>query len=568
MLKDDIYEKLYLEYNIEKGNKEEVLSNLWAETYNNMDISLKLQLLDKLIQENVRTWEFISVLNKFFEKINPEDPEHFALWLIKMSKFVKDDLANGKFYGSIENLVKYHTTFCIEILRYCSLENINEDIEIIYSLILGNLRKYKPAITKEIDNKLKMSKNKNILYIYYISFVYSIKSNNKKIKIFFEEIRNNPCVDYNKTVFYVASKLGSMYITNKETIKYILDWLVQNTLDLIEPGAQLYVLRFIRNVLYNYDLYNKEISQILKNFGAIKKENFGIWREFEYTIVKLLNIEEFSGIIKTIINKNGNTFIEIIEKLDYFQDEFLKTNNQKLYTSLLFSKKIFERNFIEAIYSNDLKAEPKFNNDMLAKLDFRIIKIVFLEMVLYCHNPKRLGKFFCLLNDIYDNFPDIPFKTVMFNEILYSSINFTSGCYSEIVKHNNKCKLLDNIVKECRKYNNILTKSKNSPANSFLFPNSYEISIKSKEETNIKIQTESFKKSVFSNLFGPPVVLIYGNQHAFLTNEGLSESRDYGTIETSVEIPKISIINPYNEYFKKINFIKNIYKIQSELDNE
>ena len=69
MLKDDIYEKLYLEYNIEKGNKEEVLSNLWAETYNNMDIGLKLQLLDKLIQENVRTWEFISVLNKSTQKI-------------------------------------------------------------------------------------------------------------------------------------------------------------------------------------------------------------------------------------------------------------------------------------------------------------------------------------------------------------------------------------------------------------------------------------------------------------------------------------------------------------------
>ena len=63
MLKDNIYEKLYLEYNLEKGNKEEVLSNIWAETYNNMDIGLKLQLLDKLIQENVRAWEFISVLN-------------------------------------------------------------------------------------------------------------------------------------------------------------------------------------------------------------------------------------------------------------------------------------------------------------------------------------------------------------------------------------------------------------------------------------------------------------------------------------------------------------------------
>lgn len=566
---DNIYDILTdLSHCFDLNTQDDFLSGLWASFYNALDKKSKNTLLDEILAQSTDTWTLIHIISLFFKKFVPEDSKHFSMWLIQMVEYVKDDFVNGYFYNSIDSLINSHPTFSLEVLKTYIIEDTSNNTKIIAPILLGNLRKIIKNKISVIDKELIASHNTDKLFIYYASFVFYINSDVLEIEKLLNEVKDNKNSNFEETAFYIAYRICLNNNENSDIKDYLINWLIENSLNLSNSTAQFYCINLIERLEYNKQINIDSIEKIMLNLDVIKEKDHGIWRALEHILVSILNSKKFPLILEDIIKKNKYNFINNLESMSYFCNEFRKIQNRKLFTSLLFSKNEYVRCFIKNLFCDEFKQPLTFDEDELQYINESIFEIVFKEMLLFCHSGKRLGEFFCFLNNKYDTLSNPNLKSFIFYKILYNSINYSQGCYKQIYELKNKSKLIDGVVKKVEEYKNMLEAYKNSPVNSFSFPEAREIAYKNEERKQLEIRKAAMEKSVLFHLIQKPTLLVYGDKHAHRTTSGLSESQDFHRMEASMEIPILSFINICEDRIERAKLFNEIKYLQKELAND
>lgn len=558
---------LYIAIKLDEKNN--FLGKLWSEFYIKLDDNLKTEFLNQIPNEKLDNWSIIHLLQSFFKYVPEIDEDFLSGWLIKCVKYVENDLANHVFYDSVSEYILRYQNSTIKILENYLKMNDNACIINLVSLMLGELRQSDKNLTKDIDERLKNSSSIQDLKYYYlsmISFYSKAKLTVHKLKIILDDILTSQFIELQEVAAIFAFK---MYLlkTDKDVLDFLTKWFLSISKHELSDNTKYWYTKFLNHFPIDLDEQADLACEMITNIQPINPEHFGSWQTLQYILVKLLNKKEFGNTLKRIIAQNGESFLEIFVKLDYFLSSFLKSNNKELFSELFFSRNQYERYFIHKLFCDEFNTDFDLDENFIMQIDDKTLEIVFKELNLIGYPGKSLGRFFAMLNKRLDKVSDDLLKTYIFSQIIYQCLNYQKGCYSKILKIPDKSSFLSEIVDCVENYNKNVEFHKDSPINSFAFAGSIEAAVKGAEKERCEIQKQSKSKSAFIGLC-KSVSLIYGNKHAHITSCGLSSSEDFSQISASVEIPILTFTNPCFVKLREVNLMHDIDRLQWSLDNE
>lgn len=542
------------------------LGKLWSEYLKSLDASSKINLLNNLHTSKRDLWDIIRILPHFFEFFIPFDDNFLSSWLLAFVEYVKNDMANGVFYDAVFYYTKYHPSSALNILHVYLGTPSNENIKTITPLLLGELRKIIPDKVRQIDDKLKVSKNIDIKEIYYNSFIYSLDDNITEIDNLLTKIFKEKSTNLSETAYYIAYRIFCKNNDNKDLKAHLNKWFIKSSSKEKTPQAQLWCVKFIAHLTFDKNIDEDCIKKIILNLGPIAKSHWGIWQELEHILARLVLSQNFKEILIDVINKNRDDFLELLEKMPYFTQEFIRSQNVELFSYLFFSPKKYEREFIHILFSDELNFEISLDQNIILKSKELIFEIVFKEIMLYCHSGKKLGLFFSLINKKLDTIENESLKSYISAQIIYQSINYPKDCYEQVKNLEDKSTFLSITIKQIEYYFKVMEQNKNSPVNSFSFAGSLEAAVIAENKEQQKIRNQSNEKSVFAK-FCKSTLLLYGDKHAHRTASGLTDSQDYAHFNIPYEIPILSFINVCQDRLNRLVLIQDITKLQERIKN-
>lgn len=541
---------------LDKEKCDDFLSKLWYEKMLSLPLDERSEFLLKITDKNVNTFGILVIFEKFMYNKFELSSEFFTQWFIEIAKFVKNDMANFKFYNGIAPFTENNPDIALDILNklidHSNLEITND----IASIILGTLRYIKPECVSIIEQLLKTSNKIEKIKLYYMSFLSTFYRKDltcTELQIILDQIINTENIDIQYIAFLLGYKL-SLYNKNEKILNFIFNWYIKNTNIELSEQTKYYCILFVEHFMQK----NKNISgidKILSNIKNISENSKGTIHKLYLLLNNILQHypKKFKKFFRTVLANND---ISIVQE-DYFLNNIIKSLDKNFYTELFFSSNYNERIFAQKIYIQNTQS-ISLNKSLMMKINDTILELIIKELLLSIYDGNTFAKLIIDINSRIDTIKNKNLLDFLEEEIIYQCINYREGCFNTLNNNKKNATFVKKCLTKIVNHFNIIDNFKDSPALNFNFADSRSAILKGIIKQNKEVQDQVKDKSLLS--FVSNVELIYGSKHAHRTIEGLSESAPFQKFGASYEIPILDSINPISQLLKRI-YIDNDIKI-------
>ena len=539
-----------------KPISQKLIECLWINAYNCLSPDKKIEMLQSLLNENVRGfWRAIHSLPEFCSQVEIA-PQFAATWFVQLAKRVKGDLAGGYVFKAVKEYAYHFPSFGLRIFEQYVSEGLDEPRLSLAANLFGALRSsaFQERIKKEViekwENQLKHHPKTKFRLCYHKSWVtsfdlgtVSIEQLDTKLTEMLNGIGEEIDEAFNTVYQCLLGKLS-----DPDFVRFAMNWFSKNTSSHIPPLAKYCVVDSVWRLCSPRRKESRlvEVSKannLLIAIQPIPDDNLGTWHQIEYYLVDRLHegVEVFEGILTKLTEANSKGLLtQLEERFDNLKSEMSKSNIKELVTNWLVSLDCRKRRIGRLLFQ-EIKL-PSLSKKILSKIGEIQLKIVLLEFIRNPFLGDKTSQFFLMLEPHFRNVsPQL--REEFKQEMIIQAINYPGTCLENWKKISNPSKLLQDVIKSAEAYFNNLKKIKDSPARSFSFPEYKTVIERSYREFSTQVVQDARKRSVFANL-AKNVEIIYGSRWNILVEGKLGEDAPFNQWESLVEFPRLEEIDP------------------------
>lgn len=550
---------------------------LWIEAYKHLpkqDAELLLQLL--ITDKQVDIWLIIHSLPIFLSEIELS-PDYASNWFFSIAKKIGADLAGGDFYKAVENYSSNFPRSGLSIFEKYLSEGLDDIRLHLSSILLGAIRAssekglIQKQVIQELDKKLVNATRTELRLCYHRSWIItfwrgmlSIKQLEKQLSKMIEGAEEEISEAFN-----VLYKCLLSQQTNEAFVNFSMQWFNKNASNKIPPLAKYCIVNSMLRLcdisetqkrLVNVSNANKLIITI----QPISKEDAGIWSDIEYYLVDRLREDKnlFADFLNQLAETNIVGLLEHFDgdKFGYLKSEMMKSDMSKLIAELLFSTDDKKRR-LGGILFQKIKINS-FPSEILEKVNESQLIIALWEFVRRPYMGPDTSRFFILLEPrIRVASPEV--KKEFELEMLNQAINYPGECLENWKEISDPSDLLKYIIKAAENYFGNFKNTRNSPANSFSFPEFGQAAEKGSRAFSRKVSRDVHEKSIFMKLV-KNVSIIYGDQWSIMVQGKLGDATPFKEVFHSMEFPRLEEIDPEGMAIRRYQATPKIMNLQKK----
>ena len=549
---------------------------LWSEAYQRLPSHSRETLLNLWVDKEVQFWDNLQALPTFLSSV--EVPAAFASsWFLKIENIVQGNLAGGDFFRGVENYAFNFPSAGLTIFDQYLKDGLDDVRLHLAAIILGAVRakSTKENILKETVNKwdVKASQKTELRRCYYRSWEISFRrgevSKNKLGLVLDKAIEGT--IEEQNEAFDVVRRCSSGRM-EEEFAHFIFQWLSKNVSSELSPDAKysvadtVYKLRDLQGknkALIDTDDANKLILSI----QPIEREYINIWEKVERYLVHRLheNTASFGKILKQIADKNPETLIKLFidNKLEYLISEMNRIGVPQLIADCIFSRSDTIRK-LGNILLHKIEIET-LSDGMVKQISDRELRLALWESIrMPFADSKKTTRLLLMIEPLVLSLPDSELRDEFENEMVLQAINYPGACLKEWKEIEKPSDLLKQVIAKAEGYFEKQKKFRDSPANSFQFPEYMEATEKGRQFFS-QLFLETRDKSLMSQIVST-VDLIYGN--LFILSQGepgeIGEPMPLEELSFQVEMPRLERIQPESMALRRFEAEQKIRRLQDE----
>lgn len=532
------------------------ITRLWIYAYQKPnDEEAKNIFLNEVLSDDTRYfWNFVSSLPGFCSKI--ELPPSFAAkWFHKLAEKVKNDLAGGGIYDSIESYTLAFPTSALEVFHIYENELLGETTIGLASLILGLLRHKDGVTTQKIDADLKSSDDVNKRVCYYNSLFTSYKHGTvtlKQLSISLDQMLSDHSKEVNGIAFWTVRRMLSTGGT--DIGEFGIAWLEKNCSPTIPDSSKYHTISCMQHLCSNrrnknsidYQIANKIVGKIL----PVPNEHLGTLDELsQFLCDRAETPDEFTKTILCFVTYGIENLLCLFEhdRFEHFRNELSKIDLTYLITENIFSGDP-EKCKLGFLFLGHSKFTP-YTSKTLTKTTEENISLALKQLIRERNANQTIARKVQFLEPFFRKVSK-ELQEDFVNEIVIQAINYPQGCLEE-VKRFGRSGLLKAVIRKAEKYFENLKKASNSPANSFDLPGYIEACFQANKRLNARVTKLTEEKSTILSVI-TKVQLIYGREFSFPVGQSMSDASPMAQFKKETELPRLELIDPEGMIIRRL----------------
>ncbi len=541
---------------------------IWNNCLNRISPSEKHQLLNLLLNnESIDFWTFIQILPDFCKEVELE-PDFASGWFYNLAIRIKNDLAGGPFYEGFENYVLNESNNSKLVFeKYLSEISINNEItrQRLASIILGILRSKKETDSEiaqyvnKWDCELKHSNKIQLRICYYKSLVNTFILGALSIQSLDIELNDmlNGEISENEEAFITLYRCFLLNQQNSELLRFIKIWYNKVIPKFVTDKVKYYIIDLFWRLLSKENIANspisvKEANIFIEMMLPLPEDQNGTWMQLEDYIVDRLknNINDFKDIIDKVLLVDCMVFCDKFSKhFNHLKNEVISSSFIQSLSNYIFSREIEKRKFGFLIYN--ILPEQKQQTINQIEVSEPILELIIYEFINYPTLSKQVSDYLLMLEPYYRDVNE-ELQGIFKNEMALQALNYPGECLERWKKIDLPSSLLKDIIEISDNYFNNLKSNSELTISTFSFPG-YDKALKRKMQLfSGQVSKDSKSKSIFYNLARSTEVL-YGTSWSILNEKTLGEKSDFKEFSTSIEFPRLEIIDPEGMALRKLH---------------
>jgi len=534
-----------------------LISGIWVHAYNSMVPVDQKKLLQSLLNDHVGGfWSAIHALPEFCSQIKLE-PAFASTWFLELAKRVKDDLAGGDVFKAIGEYAFHHPEIGLKVFEVYISGSLDELSLSLAAILLGTVRsrvshdQVRKESVNKWDNDLQNNPKTTWRLCYYRSLISSFDLGTLTI----DELNDKLSKMLAGTPEEVSEAFNTVYhcllgkLTDRGFVKFALDWFSKNVSSNISDMAKYYVVSSMWRLCNMKGNELKLIAvadanKLLVAVQPIPKNNLGTWRQLEYFLVDRLreNLQSFEDIFTSLVAANSEGLSAILQEdqFSYLKSEMPKYSIETILTNFVLSPDSGKR-MIGNLLFQQLKIET-LSQEALSKADESQLWIILLEFIRKPLIAEKVSSYLLSIEPYFSQ-AGLELKKEFKDEMVMQAVNYPGACLVNWKKMSSKSDLIKEVIKTAEGYFENINKTKESPALSFSFTGYRKASETQYREFSNKITKGAQEKSIFFQLV-KNVQIIYGSRWSILTENSLGEDTAFSELSTSMEFPRLEIIDP------------------------
>lgn len=240
---------------------------------------------------------------------------------------------------------------------------------------------------------------------------------------------------------------------------------------------------------------------------------------------------------------------------------------KKAKTSGVITRLLFHRKPLMRRYGCEFLAKVEtgqLDDDFISSLPDKCLLIGVLSMGLNAHDEKTLHRFLLAIAPHLVAINDSELKKQALHEMVLWLINYPGALLNDETKTAlSRHPALVDAIKQAEAYFDALKAWRQSPINAF---RRYELdrsAILARRESATSMRKAVEKDSLLSLLTNGPISVLYGDRFANHYAGKVSESAPFQNFSSRFELPRLSLIDPDGEFFRRNNTRQEIEELES-----
>jgi len=525
-----------------------LVADLWVNAYYRLSPDKRMILLQSLLDENTGGfWTAIRSLPEFCTQIESE-PQFTTVWFF--------EIANRVFHFPESGLKVFE--------KYVS-EGLDELKLSLAAILLGTVRSRasqgyiaKESI-KKWDDQLQNNPKTTLRLCYHRSLIASFDLGTisiKELDVKLSKMLNGDREEIEEAFNTVyRCLLGNL--SDNDFVRFSMNWFSKNASGQIPDLAKYYVVSSMWHLCSTRGAESKlvdstEANNLLVAIQPIPNDNLGTWRQLDYYLVDRLHegSTSFEDIFTKLVGVNAEGLLVQLKEgeFSYLKSEMVKYNIEELIVNYLISpdhkKRVIGKFLFQEVKMSSLSQE------ILSKADESQLKVALLEFIKQPFLGEKASQYLLFIEPRFRQVSS-RLQKILKDEMVMQAINYPGACLERWKKINNPSELLQDVIKVAEEYFNSLNKIKDSPAISFSFVG-YVKAVEIKDnEFSSQVARKAHEKSVFAKLV-KNVQIIYGSRWSIYMEGNLGGDTSFSEISSSMEFPRLEIIDPEGMALKRL----------------
>lgn len=557
---------------------DKLIARLWIHIYSVIPNEKRKEFLRYLEDiDTMEFWEMIKIFPDFLSAINI-DPNFAATWFLNIAQKISGDMAEGGFYIGIQKYAYHFPESGFTVFKNY-LNNIGDEITLnLAAQILGTVRASEflteslKSEVDEIDDVLHNSTNERYRMCFYrstaSSFELGITSREQLDEYLEEMITRNNALECDEA-FNILYRCLHAKMNDEKFIDYSIKWYLRHVSPDIPELAKYYVadsMWYLASKRKNKQIVIslKESDLLLANIQPIPMKNKDTWDRIEHYLAERIQEGEdyFERSVKTLLSSySPQNFIEKIinNELDHLLSEINKLPTlSRFITNLITSYNHSEREIGQVFLKHS--DSDSLNIELLKKIEDERIELLILSFIKNPFLGEKTSQFLLSLEKVFKS-KNQELRELFKNEMIFQGINYPGVCLDTWKNAKYKSKYLKEIIFRIDQYFDRFEKTIDFSARYLTTP-SYLLYLKRERKLfSEKMQSESYKHSVILQMI-KKIEFIYGNKINYFSENHIGQESSFKEYKTSMEYPRMEIIDPELMIMRKISVVQRINEIE------
>jgi hypothetical protein len=475
-------------------------------------------------------------------------PEFAVRWLPEIVKRIGNDLAAGAFWKSLATYCDGQVDSALKALEQLRKPE-SESALPVAAYILGALRAlpldgHRQTTLIRLEADFRDASASYGRSVYFRSWIQTAWRG----KMSFEQLKGlaahagAAASEEQEEAFLVFTRFPLIPSLEPELLTFTLNWLEHNASPNISPVAKHHIVELAATLAATG---RQDAAELIVLVQPIPPENKGTWAQVERYLVSLLKKDQnsFISFCAKLANRNARGWLKVMQSprsFEWLLQEMRGAAVGVLVINLAFSHDAGCRKLGLYLFDElDLESLPV---SLLTETGEREIRLGFCEAQRTLIHGKAIARFFIALIPRIERAAE-ELQSEFFDELILQAKNFGGECRQEFEKRAGEFALLKKAIDAAKRYYDGLGAVQNSSIGQMDVYGYREAARLYGRRFSTEVSKGAEAASVFMQVF-KHVNLLYGKQWSSFQGGTLGQSSGLQTISSSMEIPRLEIIDP------------------------
>jgi len=500
-------------------------------------------------------------------------PAEFVVpWFVDLHSKVRNDLAQGPYWRSLEVWSLKHASAALNGLRLLLNDKLDDDKTSLGACLLGHLRvaweKSAPSV-EDSALEVAISQHGDVQkrLIYHRSWIntgWHRGLSGEEFASCLERMSGGVEEERLEGFNFLRCLLPTTKI-EASSLAVGLEWLRVNSSSSLPDHSKHCVANIVKSLAYSSTRdadFLERLWPLLVAVQPIPTKTSGTWEEVEHLLVELLqkNRPQFRKLMLLLLDANPDGLRDRFKSARSF--EYLLSEMAGHGESEFFSTIRDHRRFAFTLF--DKLPFSEFPAGMLdAKKDDEIA-LALLEFRLHHLQPQHTFMFLSnLLVRVEGASQEV--AALFSDELLYESKNLPGAVLGGLKTLAETSELARSVVTEAELYFEKAGKAHRTAINSMEIPGLQRaLSIRARRQGR-EMETKTAEMSVFAQMFRTSYLIYGGNGYRCFRDGALGELSELKKFSTQIEFPRLEMIDPEGAAIRRHHAIRSIQRLEAAL---